>query len=702
MTTTNHNGNGITVAIPLPETKETMLLYKKKGFFIAKDNAPETFYSKAVEEIEEEGRSLIAACSEDAIINASNISAVTERIREKINEIKERRKEYEVYLKERETVKKEIETKIETSCNELYELFSKLGHKKANIVSTQLESIKDEIFKILETYRAVAKDLNATNEEDFDKAENARKRNLAYAQQLETELKERRDKVMVRLKILSRDGVNPGNSRFLISTGWLAAFIAGWFFSVWAEPGSTIRDSQNVKVFFIDNIGQWLAQYNWFYVLAGVALYAIAIGFVSWFCQKILDKADPSRNLKRKEEHEFTFNSKDENLLDFKVRGRNWWTFWLRLAPLLVVILPIIVMITLQINRDIAANKTPHTFQELFNDFFINLMGSFIAVVLSVFMFVYLSRVSEPAYHKNAEEEKSSRGFKIFHLGFILYALMIGAMLYYHFVPGVEGQLKVIVITGFAASTLATAFSLAYGYIFRGLTENLVYYNRNLAYVSSQIETLSRPRRNSYTDSDRFDRYLEELQEKMFELIASRHRVAENLTKGKARPNTVVLMPGQPQSSNGKGFFYSIFHWRRKPKPAVQDSVEGEHFETGCSVSENEEFYFAEESKKIEALTARIKDDRGKIRSIESEMKAYWRNEEVWASLNSQLNNAEKELDEREKDLAVLKLSTALQIETVKTRTDQKKVWLSEGYYTGRWFRNDPDTPDSDKNLIDN
>jgi hypothetical protein len=267
-------------------------------------------------------------------------------------------------------------------------------------------------------------------------------------------------------------------------------------------------------------------------------------------------------------------------------------------------------------------------------------------------------------------------------------------MVLYRFSFPLFEDVRRIAIFGFSTSCLATAFGLGYGYIFKGLQENSAILLFSLRAITTHIDHLSKPGRISYTNHLQFIGRVDELQHKMFDLIESRHKLATHLSSGKppARPFLQpIIIAHQPVNSKKKPFFIRIWHSvpfgnRKKGNNTNDENGLDKNFEAAYSLSEGEIFYFAEQSQKIGAIRNRIQEHRKKIKDIEHEIHCYWRNEETYRSLNDQIKNTEKRIQYRENELMKLHEQLDGEQKVLKILYEERKVLLSEGYYTGTWF----------------
>ncbi|HVW15478.1 MAG TPA: hypothetical protein VHB54_16720 [Mucilaginibacter sp.] len=699
------------------------ILIKKKGFLITLSTspAPQELLEAELVLIKEKYKDIISdlkKLQQERIANYNDWLILMEK---RGHELEHKRQTYSARIDSLDKEREELQVRLQDLYRQVIETIKQLGIAKEKIVKTSLEDIQRDLEKMMSINSEMQNRQNDDLEQKYKKDEKSITEKIEFWKGILVKHQEQYQKVTERLKLLSKDGVNSQTAHFLIGLGSLSALVSGWWFSLWTGPqagaiaGDNVSGNTSVKFFFLDNIGKFLSGYSLIGMISIILVYVAIIGAISWICHWSLirfgfiidfSKARQNKGKPSDEANDnFELNTDDqENMLHAKIRSTAWLGLWLKITPIILALLPILGVISIQISEDmkIAGAGNHNNFQGLFDSLINEFIGTAIAAIFSVFTILYLTRVSENEYYKHEQgSERTNQGFRpnIQYIGFLLFALMILAMLLYHYPILFFDDIRRIAVFGFIVSCLATGFSIGYGYIFNGLKNNsdmLLFY---IDSITNIIQNLSKPYRVNYTTNWSLRARIYQLQQKMFDLIEGRQELANDISCGRESSDAMVLSVVVPrsqskpvekenQSSNEKdrnNYWDRLYHWIFRKDKKKADKSDG--YLDDMSLSQNDLKYFSESAAFLKELYNQIQEIKERQQIIDEEQDNRLINKGKWQSATDQIKNNEQEIIRIKRQKEEIILEEILEVNKLSGLETREITLLKEGYYTGLWFR---------------
>jgi len=626
-------------------------------------------------------------------------------------ELKQKEKDYDDRIKTKLPLERaEIKTEVEQLQTKIFSILKAVGQRKENIVEDALDRLKKEMDKAGKINRDLQDDQNNGIEKEYLQDKEADAKKITFWNEILRNYKEKFDKVMFRLQYLAKDGINNQTASFLIFLGTISAIVSGWWFSLWTGPISTkgtsnIGENTSVKIFFLDNISRFLSHLSLWKIATGLTIYLLAVSLISWLCYSIQirygfitrskrkKKDQPKKNPDTTEEIEVNLQEEDE-ILKLKMRTSNWWSLWLKMAPVIFAVMPLLAIVSGE-----AASGGPDdpNFNNLFSSLVNQFIGTCIAISFSTFTILYFSRVVENKYHD--QENKSHKGGGMYYFGFLIFTLFIVCMLLYHYPIGFFADVRRIAILGFFVSCIAAGFSLGYGNLFRNLHENSEFLLQRIDIISNIIYRYSRPFRVNYTSNRWLRSRLYLLQQKIMDLIQNRQELAiaiaggydsTHKTKEIVQPQNNTIDERQDENSNQKKkkkFWEMILAILTYKKRVDNQERDEKRYDIIHNISAVEMKFYSEKAEELNELNAKIKELRNKIDKLEEEEFNYWRNGGTHRSIKDQIINHEKRIKRISFKIAEYQTQIIIEIERITSKETEEKTLIQEGYFTGIWFR---------------
>lgn len=708
-------------------------LIKKRGFLITLSHnpPPEILLNQTLAEINEKYKEILSEFKEHQLKRQECLKNELQLCEAQHTALNDKQAAYAAYLDSLKTEEVELQTKLSKLHESVAEAIKKLGAAKETVVSKGLADMKLELEKAMEINSGLQQGQNVELEKRYVKDRPTFQEKIDFWKIILGKHQDHYQQVSERLKLMSRDGINAQIAQFLIYLGGISALVSGWWFSLWTGPNpaqnavNNVTGNTNVRFFFLDNIGKFLAGYSPWVMTLIVLGYIVCIGLISYLCHILLVRFGfviDVRELRKKRDKNATENQDDydfdieeqENLLRAKIKSTAWWGLWLKLTPILLAVVPVIGVIS----AELAKQKGGTNFQGLFDSLINEFIGTSIAIMFSAFSILLLTRVSENKYYKknqHADGPEERPGLNVQYIGFVFFGLMILAMLLYHYPIVIFDDLRRVATFGFIVSCLATGFSLAYGYIFSGLKNNsdmLLFY---IDTITTIIHHLSKPYQVNYTTNWSLKARIYRLQQKMFDLIEGRATLAADIAYGKEAPNAkgpVMMVRSQqetPTAENTAGdkkekknqqkgdkgdasaaqkkqpVLRRWFSWLI-PKKYKREGSSDEYLDE-LAVSHTDLIYFPEIATTLKELHHQMQELRDRINKIQEERENRLRNLGVWHSINDQIANNRSRIDKANVKLTDYNIGCLAEEVMIGDMEKKEKTLLTEGYYTGLWFK---------------
>jgi hypothetical protein len=703
---------------PLSDVPFDALEIKKRGFLLTLNATPDALLEEAENKIVARYQTILSEVGVQKKHRLEHLQEQYVRLQEKLTELKGKKEAYGLEVKNLKQELPGIAAELEKIQAEIQVKLELLGKEKAGIVKTMLAHLQEEITEALSIYRQVQKEQNKELEAEYHRDKVVFEKKIKFWEKIRDGYQEQYDGVAARLRLLARDGINPAMAKFLLYLGGVSALVSGWWFSLWAGPGNSggqhasISGNTSVNFFLVDNIARYLSAMGPWKMLLLVLFYVGTAGVLSWLCHLLLIKfgfvLDVKALRKKKAENDDDrdeFRIQEDKLLQLRIRSTSWWGLWLKIAPAIFCILPLLGLINTQVSQDSNAQKLagkgnpPLTFQGLFDAEINQLMGTMMAVMFSVFVILFLTRIAENRYHarSSAANEDTARPLPVFYIGFLLFALMILAMFLYHYPIPFFDDIRRIALFGFITSCLATGFSLAYGYIFGGLKNNsdtLLFY---IDAVTGFIQQLSKPYQVNYTTNRRLRDRLYRFQQKVMNLIEGRHNLANRVAaSGHAEDIGETDNWDAAPPKDGKAMvyraalsFYSRYRhrlynwfWRRRRRNAFDRQVMD-----ASGINQDDLDYFPEISLQLAHLRQQLLPLEARRLNIQGTEESHLRNEGTTGHLQQQLDNLAAAILQLGETSVGIDLEYQREAELIVLRRESEITLLREGFHTGLWFK---------------
>jgi prefoldin subunit 5 len=245
---------------------------------------------------------------------------------------------------------------------------------------------------------------------------------------------------------------------------------------------------------------------------------------------------------------------------------------------------------------------------------------------------------------------------------------------------------------------MATGFSLGYGYLFRSLEENVEFLLARINLISTIIDNYSKPLRVYYSSNFRLRSRIYELQQKMMDVVQFRQDLAVAIAGGYRLAHLVKKPEPKPQPKTEEN---------KTPKSALQsildtigdivklkwisdkekEKKESEKHKVTHNMSDVDLTYFSEKSEQITQLNEQLRELKLKQEKLDADELDFARTQGVWQSIKDQISNAEQKRSYMANMITKTKQGIAVEVEKLERLKTEEITLLTEGYYTGLWFK---------------
>ena len=680
------------------------------------------------------------------------VLAFEERITDLNNRLAQRRGslgELETELQQMRGERAKIEDQIARYRQELVAVLGEIGTAKENLVLKRFGELEQEIKKIIQIHEQLESSQNARFQSEYHEDKETDRERIGLYKKIEHNLKETYDDVNGRIRALNASGINASVSALLTTTGWVAAFVAGWFFSLWAEgpqePSNTtnIGGNDSVRFALINLLAKFTLRYTWWELLTGLLVYMLMISVTSWLGHYLLIRFGFIEDRKKRED----LRKQAENDEDFKLspeeqddmfKGRfsanTWFALWLKMAPFFIFFYLTLAVIAKEAIREqtvvreengvkVQIREVSNELQQLFDSLTNQFMGTLLAVVFAGLVVLYISKVIEPRYIRRAAagNENASHTWEVITGLTLFVVLVLSCVLHYYRVPPFK-DITMVAITGFLVCCMTTGFALGYGYRYSSLEEIHHRLTYSLETIAIIINRLSKPKRYNFKDNELFLQRVALLQSQMLSFVEDKNQLTHQVA-GMGR--RVVIVKEAPHQDGKKGAENSGDQPGDPENGAREDEKETARpvarqwpfkwpilFEktlhlaaasllnlfrkrkekprsaadAPSKLTYNEEVYFPELAGQMQGINLLMAAELDKLRTVELGIDDYWKNEGTYRSLNDQIKHIQEEIVQRKNEVLALSENHHNQTTELKYEGERQKTLIREGFYTSLWF----------------
>jgi hypothetical protein len=402
-----------------------------------------------------------------------------------------------------ETRKEELESQMKDYCLRVIEARKKMLLDKKDMVGKFMDDAENQVKNALALEKLVYDQVKDRNSEQFKDSKDRLDANVASWTEKRNRLSERVNEVQLRMKLINADGVNPSAAFVLIGIGSSVAAAAGYFFSIFT---SSTGLGNNDAFFFLlkgflklgNNTGTGLLA-----KLLLLVLFVVLIGLISYVCFRIFRRFFDNKKSARQENMRVDgYNRvlKENSGLSAEVRGGSWFSLWLQVSPLVIIVGVLVLLLALNTTTADEVNSLNSSLEG-------TLAGTTIALGLGGMLTLYIMKVVEPRLIRKHTEGKSGAGWlkHNWELAACICAfiLLTAAVIW---LPMKDTKFtarstNAVAISEFIVVAMLSAFPFAYGMRFRGLVAVDRYLQREierLDYIVAYSKTPEKPDVNDH------------------------------------------------------------------------------------------------------------------------------------------------------------------------------------------------------------
>lgn len=568
--------------------------------------------------------------------------------------------------------KQELEENLLILKKERKQLYEQVGNKKEKLIENRINEVNDEIKQLIKNYKEAYEKRFEINQITYNDNKKALDIKIHRFEKLKKEYEERYEESIKTVNNLRQSGITPFIANFLISVGFSATLIAGYFFSIFSL--SKMLNDENFPFFIIyglhsfanglfTNVTLGDKFFILFGALCGILLFITLISWLSYLLgNKLNDAAFNNRNKNEDTINRMVFELSNSSGITFEAKSQSsdFFRLWINLLPLFFIIGFIFIFVLLgadtsQIEKlDISLTGTT--------------IGVLITLALTPLIFIYISKVIEPRIEKNVKN--SNLNFQKGNIELIIaIVIFITSFFLLLFVNSGPHPVSIAV---FISSIVSTSFLLAYGLRFKGLLSSASFLERRINALYDAIKDNSRPRPINLTSFEdrRFKKEYFDLQKQLYTLIKDKNELSIKVLSG-----TKILSKrnGQNEDSRKRLFFFL---------PIVRKG------ETLSELNALEERYFPKYKMVLEEINMAIAEKRTEGNSLSLKiMEIKERNSILYRKIVESIKRLNDRLDglERERIKRVKQKNDLVQ--RVMDAGELQEIDIREGFNLGIWFR---------------
>lgn len=389
---------------------------RRMGYFIAIEH-PTFPYDRFKEALQQHTQTEQAIIEEITI----NASAEIKRYNDKIagahlrqNKIEEELTAYKTEIESEAAEKERLEKAVADAKEKIYQFFRDLATAKKTILDKRIKETNDNLQLLIDGQRKILDNDKLPFKGYLQNGENLARDIVNRYDLLAKNVNKRLSDIQKTLLCFDLKGMSPTALNFLISTGFTAALVAGWFFANFTLLSTDNANNNWLNSGLLSNVisaclefarvhNKWKClQYLGWFLLMVTALSFVADLF-KWWYRKLMNERLRSYKSIKDGKNKSQFNLKgalsemDGLPFSFEIESETMFLFWLEIIPL--VFIAGVFMIILSYNTSVTAlTAAPGTAApsggvagQLIS-FTSEIAGFMMALALGAIYYAYLSR----------------------------------------------------------------------------------------------------------------------------------------------------------------------------------------------------------------------------------------------------------------------------------------------------------------------
>ncbi|MCB0533329.1 MAG: hypothetical protein KDD14_14095 [Saprospiraceae bacterium] len=663
--------------------------YKRLGFYCALDTVQDP-NDKFLELLEEQKNFIHERRSGLERYYFAKEERYGKRVREAENKINDEKVKLIGHVAELTSYNSKAQQFEQEVCDEekaLTEAMTALGKRKENLIEDAIMAIRRQMEALIENYQKVYADRYKINERTFEDNRPALEIKVEKFKQLRAAAENQWNRIVQKMLGLQLDGVNPFIARWLFYLGIGIATVCGaYFFSIFAL--SKELNDENISFFFLSGLLFFIQNlfpsdlgigWRFFYLFAGLASLILIISGISFFCWKLLGKANlPEANTTSTSEQKFDFEAGAEGklALELQARSTNFYQFWLQVIPIVVIagIALFVVFLGLQFQNENSA--------EALRRLDISLTGATIGALLTLMVagisYLYIIKIVE----LRADNDEGPQPGYYINIELIITALFfVGATFSLFLLQAKENQQ--IILIEYLALVLSNGFLLGYALRIKGLFSTQRFLENRILTLSNAIRDNSRPRTLNFTSQEdrNFRKAYFKIQKELFHLMLLKTQLG-NTALGGQNANKDVQ---KALKKRGWRWWQRPFNLRRQ-RPVIADA----RLADADLLTEWEARLYPENHAEIREITEKLKRARARFQETAEQITLLKEERTPYCTaLKDNIRRLEDSLDGIKRAWEKILFHKARELTALHTLSDSIQADIREGYNLGVWFRSE-------------
>ncbi len=659
--------------------------YKRLGFFSAIEEITDT--QKKFQLLIEEQRQL----HEERVAHLKELYFISDlrfqqKIETAVKDLEDSRVKWISHVSESSELaieRAKAKQRLDELEEQLHGVHHAIGEKKERLIEDRILAVRKELEAVIENYQKVYEQRYEINKRTFEDNKDALASKVKRFEALKEQFQERQAHITAKVDKLSLAGINPYVANFLVTAGFAAAIVAGYFFSIFAL--SKHLNDENVPFFIIQGSHSFITKIfsgntlgAQFFLLTLLLLgLVISLTVIVWLCHIWINRSEKSSHRNTIRENDSASNRLvvevgDADSFSYKTYAEsgNFFQFWLQLVPILIITGIVFIILFLGTGAsEIGSLDTSLTG---------TLVGSLLTFLMAGLVYLYLIRIVEPRIERHPDKSFLRNNAELVSI-IVIFIVSTLAML---FLKQETKEHDSLVIVEFTSVILMAAFLLGYALRFKGLIATANFLERRINALYDAIRDNSRPRPLNLTAAEdkRFKQKYLKLQKQLMELMQQKNDMTSYLLRGDDRGWLRKKLQGSSSGAKSKKWWG---FWKSK---RTQDENPGDG--VVLKLSDLEKQTFPKETMMAKGLMEAIDEVKQQITTLEEAIKA--RREErtsycvvlkdEQAKLNNRIDNYRRARERFRKTL----------FERVDAETiywEEIMNYLKEGFDLGMWYR---------------
>jgi hypothetical protein len=705
---------------------------RRKGYFVAIEH-PSLPYERFQQLITQHTDRENLLVEETTLNSSIEIDRYKERIRiarEQKAALEAEIEEYKNEVDGRQEEKQGLEQSLEKVKERIYNFFRDLSSAKKEVLENRIKEVNDSLLQLIEGQRKVLDNEKLPFKNYLDRGQNLAQDIIDRYDALSHKVADRLNEIQQLMLCFDIKGLSPVVLNFLISTGFVAAVVAGWFFANFTLLSDGSKKNEWLNSGFISNLitaalnfvrthNKWDCLIYLGVFLGFVTLLSALADIIKWLYRHWL--ADRIRKVgpgKGKSNFEFKTGLSELEGLPFslEINSETMFIFWLEILPLVFIAGVTIIILSYNESMFTVASTTSDGKPALSVDSIAGqlvsltseIAGFLMSIALGAIYYLYLAHKGKKLCKEENPLVENNKSWYIRNWEFaIIIAFVVLVNLFILVMLGIisiwdyglnSHALGAITLAQFLLYANAAGLCIGFGTYGKGLVSQAGWLEFKLDATSAKVKYFYQNSLSLFFTND-FDAKYKRIQEEILDLLGQRLNPewsAKEKTSQKGDKRKVTAKADTAASNEKRQSFYErllrllsdirYFLTGQKTAVKITDAVNGTAL--SWEMSKEDVAFYPELAIELESYNKQRKDIEAQLDEIKNaHIGFYGKTSFRYTKLSDTLKLIDSRIENWYWRIRQIRDNLPVRLKLIRDEALQERTIMQDGYDLGIWYR---------------